>query len=95
MKYLFHEAAEAEYMDAVNFYENRQPGLGRKLFSEIQAILQQICENPEVWEKIDDQTHRCLTNRFPYAVLYRVKSDHIRIISIMHLRRKPDYWQGR
>ena len=26
---------EAEYMDAVNFYENRQPGLGRKLFSEI------------------------------------------------------------
>ena len=47
-------------------------GLGRKLFSEIQAILQQICETPEVWEKIDAQTHRCLTNRFPYAVLYRV-----------------------
>ncbi len=49
MRYLFHEAAEAEYMDAVDFYENRQLGLGRRLFNEIQAILQQICETPEVW----------------------------------------------
>ncbi len=95
MKYLFHEAAEAEYMDAVDFYESRQPGLGRKLFNDIQTVIRQICENPLAWEKLDGQTHRCLANRFPYAVLYRVKSDHIRIIAIMHLRRNPDYWQDR
>ena len=95
MKYFFHEAAEVEYMDAVDFYESCQTGLGGKLFNEIQTIIRQICEAPQVWEKIDNQTHRCLTNRFPYAVLYRVKSDHIRIIAIMHLRQKPDYWKIR
>lgn len=44
---------------------------------------------------MDGQTHRCLTNKFPYGVLYRIKYDHIRIIAVMHLRRKANYWQKR
>jgi hypothetical protein len=47
------------------------------------------------WYEVDTQTHRFLTNRFPFGVLYRIKDDHIRIIAVMHLRWKPDYWQSR
>ncbi|VGO21268.1 hypothetical protein [Pontiella sulfatireligans] len=46
MKHLFHPAAELEYSDAVDFYENQQPGLGRKFSEEIQAAIRHICEHP-------------------------------------------------
>ncbi len=64
-------------------------------FPKKYIAIQQICEHPLAWEQMDSQTHRFLTNRFPFGVLYRIKEDHIRIIAIMHLRRKPDYWQDR
>lgn len=95
MKHFFHPAAEIEISDAIEFYERQQPGLGRRLFEEVQTAIRQICEQPMAWEKMDTQTHRCLTNRFPYGVLYRIKPDHIRIIAVMHLRRKPGYWNNR
>lgn len=95
MKYVFHPSAEIEFSDAVDFYERQQPGLGRRLFEEVQTAVRQICEHPLAWEQMDSQTRRCLTNRFPYGVLYRIKKDHIRIIAVMHLRRKPDCWKAR
>ena len=29
-------------------------------------------------EKLDSKTHRSLTDKFPYGVLYRIQDDHIR-----------------
>jgi plasmid stabilization system protein ParE len=69
MKHFFHQAAEAELSDAVDFYERQQSGLGRRLFEEVQTAIRQICEHPQAWEKMDSQTRRCLTNRFPFGVL--------------------------
>ncbi len=95
MTFRFHEAAEPEIEAAIDFYERQQVGLGFRFFSEIEDALRLISENPLAWERMDEQTHRCLTNRFPYAVIYRVKSDHIRILAVMHLRRNPNCWKGR
>ena len=33
--------------------------------------------------------------RFPYAVLYSIVSDQIRVIAVAHDRRRPFYWSGR
>jgi len=37
---------------------------------------------------------RLLTN-FPYALLYSLREDEIRILAVSHQRRRPFYWQGR
>lgn len=95
MNLLFHAAAEQEFEDAIDFYERQKPGLGARYFGEIDAALRLISENPSAWERLDEETHRCLINRFPYAVIYRIKSDHIRILAVMHLRRHPNCWKGR
>jgi len=95
MKCRFNSLAEQELNEAIDFYNHQQTGLGDRFFQEIQAAVRQITEHPNTWEKIDSKTHRFLTNRFPYGVLYRIHSDHIRIVAVTHLRRKPDYWQDR
>ena len=95
MSLIFHPEAEAELLDAAEFYENQQSGLGRRLSKEVRTTIRQICEHPHAWEKLDAENHRCLMNYFPYGIIYRIESDHIRIIAVMHLRRKPNYWNNR
>ncbi len=41
------------------------------------------------------RTCRCLLNRFPYGVLYRVDIDAIRVGAVMHLNRDPKNWRLR
>jgi hypothetical protein len=33
--------------------------------------------------------------RFPYAVLYSIVGERIRVIAVAHDRRRPFYWSGR
>jgi len=33
--------------------------------------------------------------RFPYALLYRVEADTITILAVMHMHRRPGYWEQR
>jgi hypothetical protein len=38
---------------------------------------------------------RRLIRRFPYALLYRVKTTEVRILAVMNLKRRPAHWVGR
>ena len=95
MNYYFHEDAESEFIEAVDYYEDCEINLGLRFSEEVYAAIQRACDFPLAWEKIDSETHRCLTDNFPYGVLYRIHEDHIRIMAIMHLHRMPGYWLKR
>ncbi|MGB7510377.1 MAG: type II toxin-antitoxin system RelE/ParE family toxin [Pelodictyon phaeoclathratiforme] len=95
MNFSFHELAEDELISTVEYYEDCQTGLGLCFFEEIYAMIEPICRFSLAWELIDSQTRRCLSNRFPYAVLYRMTENEIRIMAVMNLYRKPGYWKNR
>ena len=95
MKYFFHEEAEYEFLKAVDYYETCEDGLGRRFAQEVYSAIQRVCDFPFAWEKLDSETHRCLTDKFPYGVLYRVVGNHIIIMAIMNLHRAPSYWSER
>ena len=95
MNYSFHEAAEKELFLAIEYYEERQSGLGLRFSEEVKAAIGRICAHPHAWASIDPKTRRCLITKFPYGILYRIIKDNIRIMAIMHLHRKPNYWKGR
>ena len=95
MKYSFHEAAEREFFSAIEYYEECQPDLGLRFSEEVYATIERICKYPNAWTPIDTKTKRCLINKFPYGILYRITEKNIRIMAVMHLHRKPDYWTDR
>ena len=95
MDFYFHEEAEAELIAAIEYYEIREDGLGIRFAEEVNATIQRICAFPQTWEKIDNAIHRCLTNKFPYGILYRISENNIEIMAVMHLHRRPGYWKNR
>lgn len=95
MKLKFHPEARVELNKAVDFYEERRENLGWEFFEEVQATIQRILDFPDAWSRLSATTRRCLTNRFPYGIVYQVKMDEVRIIAVAHHKQKPGYWKSR
>ena len=95
MKFYFHEDAELEFNNAIEYYENVRSGLGLELAQEVYIAIERIKQFPEAWSPMSKNTKRCLVNRFPFGIIYQVKSGLLRIIAVADLRRRPDYWKNR
>ena len=95
MRFYFHEHAETEFDRTVEYYEGCRHGLGIEFAQEVYATIDRIIKYPEAWSPMSKNTRRCLVNRFPFGVIYQVKSGSVRIIAVADLRRRPDYWMVR
>jgi plasmid stabilization system protein ParE len=95
MTYDFHPEAEAEFLSAINYYEERHVGLGQDFAREVYAGVQSIIEHPKTWPVFDRAIRRRLISRFPYAILYSAERETVHILAVMHLRRDPSYWKSR
>jgi len=91
----FHELAEFELNDAATFFENETEGLGVRFLAAVEASVAQIQQHPEASPIIDQDVRRKVLRRFPYSIMYSVKTDRIRILAVASQRRRPFYWHGR
>src|SRR5437867_3274609 len=95
MRIRFLAAARREFEGAVAYYDSKEPGLGDEFADEVWRTISRIASHPHAWQQLSSRTRRCLTNRFPYGVIYRASPSSILIIAVMHLKRNPDSWRGR
>jgi plasmid stabilization system protein ParE len=65
------------------------------LLTEVQRCVETIADHPEAGTPIHAVVRRRLVTRFPYALLYTVKQEEIRILAVMNVKRRPFYWLGR
>jgi plasmid stabilization system protein ParE len=90
----FHPLATQEFDQTVNFYEQELKGLGLQFADEVEKAINLIQIYPNSWSNFG-KNKRILTNRFPYAVVYKYKDTHVTILAIMHTKRKPNYFSDR
>ena len=95
MTYSFHPEANSDLNQAVDYYEDCQSDLGREFLDEVEAVIKRILLHPTAWSRLSRRTRRCLTNRFPYGIIYQVQENHVRIIAVAHSHRRLDFWDKR
>jgi len=93
-KYRFTSAALTELRQATLYYEERENGLGAVFLDEVDATVERILRNPRAWHPLSSRTRRCRTHRFPFGLLYQIRSDEILITAMMDLRRDPARWKA-
>lgn len=91
----FHPEAREELRQAVQFYEQESPGLGRVFAAEARAVIDHLLDHPLSGAPAEAETRRKLLLRFPYSMIYLVEPTRLRIIALMHQRREPGYWLTR
>jgi len=95
MSFAFHPDAEAEFEEAIEYYEEIEQGLGYDFTLEVYSAIQRSVDFPKAWSLIESEIRRSLLNRFPYGVLYSEEQDGLLNLAVMHLHRHPDYWKHR
>jgi len=91
----FHELAERELNEAAAYYRQEQIALGPAFIADVQRCADAILQHPEAGPIVRGTVRRRLCRRFPYALLYTIREDRVRILAVMNLKRRPAYWVGR
>ena len=95
MEVQFLEAAEHEFVEAINWYNSESEGLGFEFSAEVRRTLVRISDFPQAWTPLSARTRRCRMNRFPYGVIYQIRDETILVVAIMHLHRNSMSWRKR
>ena len=62
MTYSFHPEARAEFKEATLYYSEKSPSLAAAFYAEIEYAIEGIAQNPLLYNVIDEDIRRCLTN---------------------------------
>jgi plasmid stabilization system protein ParE len=89
-----------ELAEAALWYEARRQGLATEFLSEVEAVLPFIGSRPRSFPRITDvdprlEIRRALLPRFPYALVFLVREEEIRVLAVAHAKRQPGYWLNR
>ena len=95
MKAEFHQKASDEIIETTAYYEYEVPGLGSSFIVEVESVIEVLCDQPNIGQKVGAQFRRILLARFPYSLIYSIESKRIWVIAVAHYRRRPGYWRER
>jgi toxin ParE1/3/4 len=87
--------ARAEFDEAFNWYEERQPGLGVWFVGRVHGVFDRIVESPELYPRVHGDVRRAVVSRTPYVVFYTVRPHRNVVLSVFHSSRDPRIWQSR
>jgi plasmid stabilization system protein ParE len=89
--YRLHEEAHREFIDAFEWYELRQEGLGQRFMANVETRLLQISLHPEYYGKHHLNFRQVKVEGFPYMIVYEFfpRKKIIYILAIYHQRRSP------
>jgi plasmid stabilization system protein ParE len=80
---------------AAGWYEDEDPGLGRRFLNAVDTLVIQIRQEPLRYPSIYRGTRRALVPGFPYAVFFLVRDEAIVVVAVLHTKRDPDNWRLR
>lgn len=95
MRYVFHPEALTEYVQAVQYYAEQRAEIAQVFINAVEDAVYRIRKSPKQYGVIDKDVRRCMTQKFPYGILYTIEPDYILILAIMHCSREPSYWKKR
>ncbi len=68
MNYSFHPEAEVEFTEAIEYYEEKESGLGYDFAVEVYSTIERTMAFPKAWPVIEEDIRRSLIRRFPYGI---------------------------
>mgnify|MGYP005847971399 CR=1 FL=1 len=80
---------------AIHYASEGGPHLRERFLAEFERCVALLRSHPSLGSPWHGQLRRLPLRRFPYSVVYAVSADELRILAVVHHRRRPGYWSGR
>lgn len=72
-KKIVKEAFDNALWKNVDWYDEKQPGLGDRLLLDVYETMQLIIKNPLAFRRSLKDTRECLLATFPYLIVYEIE----------------------
>ena len=97
MKVILERAANAEMIEAAQYYDEQQPGLGSDFLDKVDTAVDELASDPLRFRfyRGSKSIRSIRLGRFPYRLLFAVESERVSVVAVAHLHRHPDYWKRR
>lgn len=89
------EAADLELTEATAWYMERSWEISRSFLLEFTRVKGLVEEAPRRWREIEPGVRSIPFRRFPYTLIYVEEPTRVLVLTVMHQRRNPGYWQDR
>jgi len=86
---------ELDIAEAYVWYERRRIGLGEEFLSSVDACMESIRRQPEMYPLVHENYRRSLIRRFPYAIFYEYAESTVTAYGVFHTSRDPEKWRQR
>ena len=84
--------AALEIIEAYDWYEMQQEGLGLQFLYEVDSFYESLLRNPFTYSYYDEPVIEGRLQRFPYMVVYEIfEPDRIMIYSVFMAKQNPSY----
>lgn len=99
-KLLIRPEAEAEIVEAYNWYKLQTEGLSSEFLRAVDACLNSIEREPLTYPIVHKQVRRALLRKFPYGIFFVYEQmdeedERIVVLACFHARRDPKQWRER
>ncbi len=93
-KLFVNPSARLDIIEAIDWYNEKQPNLGFRLYKYIQTTLEIIRSNPSGFAVRYKTIHTAIVKKFPYMIHYIVdqQTETISVLAVLCMHRSPDSW---
>lgn len=95
LRVVLRRAAQAEFLEAISWYNQRRSGLGEEFVHEIESAINRAAQSPTLYPLASGDVQRTVARRFPYSIFFRVRGETLVVLAVFHGRRDPQIWQRR
>jgi plasmid stabilization system protein ParE len=100
MKLEIHDAAKAELLSQLDWYDQRDSRVGDRLAALFEAAIVAIARNPVSFPLMETEGNpgdirRVRFKGFPIYVMYQVLTDEVKVFAVQHASQLPGYWMSR
>ena len=82
-----HPLVRADISDAVNWYEDQQPGLGLEFAQDFLQRYRYLARDAQLYAVRFDDVRRLNLDRFPYGLFYVIRASEIWLLAVLHASR--------
>ena len=90
-----HPDATAEARAARLWYLARSLEAAELFVADLDRAVGLILEAPDRWPELPNGRRRYVMRRFPFILVYRIRTADVRLLAVQHGRRRPRYWKSR
>ena len=97
-----HPLVRADISEAINWYEDQQPGLGLEFAADFLSHYRHLGRDAQLYAIRFADVRRLNLDRFPYGLFYVIRASEIWLLAVLHasrdtatvLAQRRTYFQG-